>query len=172
MLQLPSENRALFHRAVERAATIDSIAPKLDAIYATLAREIDVQKPRCDQSGRCCRFEEYGHRLFVTTLELARFLAQLKPDQPKRQPWDELGCPYQTEGLCSVHTIRPFGCRIYFCDSASTVWQHEAYERLHRSIRDLHVELGVDYFYVEWRNALDVMGLLPTPSNVRLRVLR
>lgn len=172
MLQLPSENRQRFRTEVERAAGMESVAGRLDAVYAQLSTEIAIQRPRCDQSGRCCRFEAFGHRLFVTTLELARFIASMRPDQPTRSPWDGLGCPYQIDGLCSVHAIRPFGCRIYFCDPKSTEWQHDAYERLHRSIRDLHDELGVEYFYVEWRDALDAIGRLPAATNDRLRVLR
>ncbi|HZZ44771.1 MAG TPA: hypothetical protein VFE58_17675, partial [Tepidisphaeraceae bacterium] len=68
-------------------------------------------------------------------------------------------CPFQEGGLCSVHGIRPFGCRVFFCDETSTEWQREQYEELHGELKKLHEELGVAYFYVEWRAALAVLGL-------------
>ena len=71
--------------------------------------------------------------------------------------WDGTGCPFQVAKLCGVHEIRPFGCRIYFCDATSTVWQQEAYEAFHGQLKRLHESLGVPYFYVEWRSALAVV---------------
>lgn len=75
-------------------------------------------------------------------------------------------CPYQVDGLCSVHEIRPFGCRVFFCDpsvgsveSGGDGWMEAAYERYHGRIKALHEELGVPYMYVEWRAALAESGL-------------
>jgi len=73
--------------------------------------------------------------------------------------WNGTGCPYQISGLCDVHPIRPFGCRIFFCDSTSTDWQHEQYERFHAELKALHETLGVPYFYLEWREALAALSL-------------
>jgi Fe-S-cluster containining protein len=109
-------------------------------------------------SGRCCRFEEYGHRLYVTTLELAAFVAEL-PDAAGTKDWDGTGCPFQVNKLCSVHAIRPFGCRVFFCDATATQWQNERYERFHADLKRLHEELDVPYLYVEWRAALVALGL-------------
>jgi Fe-S-cluster containining protein len=78
--------------------------------------------------------------------------------------WDGRGCPFQVGKLCGVHAVRPFGCRVFFCDPSSTRWLQEAYERFHERLKRLHDELGVAYFYVEWRQALAaVMGIVPTP---------
>ena len=73
--------------------------------------------------------------------------------------WDGLGCPYQLNGLCAAHEARPFGCRVYFCDPASTDWQHDQYERFHAAIRELHERFGVPYWYAEWRDALNAVGM-------------
>jgi Fe-S-cluster containining protein len=83
-------------------------------------------------------------------------------DQANVTPVVKPGCPFQVDGLCGVHGIRPFGCRIFFCDETSTAWQHEMYERLHGRLRALHDELQVPYFYVEWRFALRAIMLLTT----------
>jgi Fe-S-cluster containining protein len=148
--------------AVTEAAGRPEVATAVDAVYRSVQGEIDERRPRCDISGRCCRFEEYGHRLYVTTLELASFVRQHAggPDAP----WDGTGCPFQRAKLCTVHTIRPFGCRMFFCDATSTEWQNDAYERFHARLKQLHAELNVPYFYVEWRTALQTLGLAKHPS--------
>ena len=127
-------------------------------LYAAIQAEIDRRRPLCVISGRCCRFEEFGHRLYVTTLELARFVHGLNP-LPRRQDWDGTGCPFQRAKLCTVHSIRPFGCRMFFCDATSTEWQNAAYERFHAELKQLHERLNIPYFYVEWRQALRELQL-------------
>ena len=139
--------------AVMQAARNPEIRAAVARVYADLQREIDARKPLCTASGRCCRFEEFGHRLYVTTIELAAFSADLPGDRAAR-PGNPGGCPFQFAGLCSVHTIRPFGCRVFFCDSTSDDWQHEQYERFHAELKQLHEQFAVPYQYVEWREAL------------------
>jgi Fe-S-cluster containining protein len=141
--------------AVLEAAARPDVQDAVLRVYGQLQREIDLRRPVCNASGRCCRFEAFGHRLYVTTLELAAFVRGLRPVP---RPWDGTGCPYQVEGLCSVHPIRPFGCRIFFCDAGSEQWQHERYERFHRELKRLHETLAVPYLYVEWRQALAALG--------------
>ena len=95
----------------------------------------------------------------VTTIELAAFVYELETRPRGPSSWDGTGCPFQVSGLCGVHAIRPFGCRIFFCDATSTQWQHEQYERFHAELKKLHQSLDVPYFYVEWRQALEALAL-------------
>lgn len=141
--------------AVDAAAGRPEVVAAVEAVYADLAKDVAERRPVCVVSGRCCRFEEYGHRLYVTTIELAAFAAGL--DRKPVEAWDGTGCPYQFAKLCGVHAIRPFGCRVYFCDATARQWQEEAYERYHARLKRLHDEMGVPYFYVEWRGALRVI---------------
>ena len=147
-------------QAVRAAASRPEVRAAVERIYTDLAAQVAERRPVCVVSGRCCRFEEYGHRLFVTTAELAAFVhgfeSTTRPpalDEAIRT-WDGTGCPFQVAKLCGVHAIRPFGCRIFFCDATATQWQNDAYEAFHARLKRLHEELGVDYFYVEWRQAL------------------
>jgi Fe-S-cluster containining protein len=160
-VDLPAEFRATVLAAAGRAEVRDGVR----AVYEELAGEVERRRPVCVVSGRCCRFEEYGHRLYVTTLELAAFVhgfgeggfsAALRQSMDS---WSGAGCPFQVGKLCGVHAIRPFGCRIFFCDPTSTQWQQEAYEAFHARLKRLHEELGVPYYYVEWRTALRSLGL-------------
>lgn len=140
------------NQAVWQASRRRDVRDAIDQLYRSVQDEIDRRQPICVISGRCCRFEEFGHRLYVTTLELARFVSDLsvEPDSS----WDGTGCPFQRNRLCTVHPIRPFGCRMFFCDATSTDWQNATYARFHADLKRLHDDLGVPYFYVEWRNGL------------------
>jgi Fe-S-cluster containining protein len=148
------------NQAVRAAGARPKVLAAIRELYADVQAEIDRRRPVCVISGRCCRFEEFGHRLFVTTVELAAFvqdLGALRRDD--RAAWDGTGCPFQSGKLCVVHAIRPFGCRVFFCDATSTDWQNRTYEHFHARLKRLHEELGVPYFYVEWRQALRALGL-------------
>lgn len=160
MFKLPDEDREAFAGAVVAAAGRPEMVAAVRAVYAEFEAERAGRSPRCDQSGKCCRFEAYGHRLFVTTVEAAAFKAILDAEPvPSVADWDGTGCVYQVDGLCSAHAARPFGCRVYFCDPTSTQWQHDQYERFHAAIRELHERFGVPYWYAEWRDALSAVGL-------------
>src|SRR5215213_941730 len=117
MLHLTDEQMSDLARAVSDALPRDDLPHAIADIYQRVQTEIDQRKPVCSISGRCCRFEEYGHRLFATTIELAVFVRQQGESHGTddlRADWNGLGCPFQVKGLCGVHAIRPFGCRIYF----------------------------------------------------------
>lgn len=123
-------------------------------IYQEVQAAIDQRKPVCQVSGRCCRFAEFGHRLYVSTLELALFLRQLERPLPPPAQAPPGVCPFQSGRLCTVHEIRPFGCRMFFCDPSASQWQMQHYERFHNDLKALHEAHGVPYRYVEWLTAL------------------
>lgn len=143
------------------AAADPRVDGTLRAIDAEVAESTRAAKPLCVASGRCCRFEQFGHRLFVTGLEAAWVLRRLRSDLDRSLTGSELAaamasgtCPFLRDGLCSVHTIRPFACRTFFCDPRATAWQAELHERMHARVRSLHDEVGVAYRYGEWRAML------------------
>lgn len=149
-----------------------------DAV-AALLREADAdiaaRRPVCRSSGRCCKFEQYGHSLFVTQAELIHFDHTIKSNLQRStftlqhsvslpqffaQPKQE-GCPYQIDGLCTARDARPLGCRIYFCDENAQHWQNSVYEKYHTRLAALHAAFGIPYQYMEWRAAL---ATLVTPA--------
>jgi hypothetical protein len=93
----------------------DIVRQKVLALYAKVDAAVAAAGPRCDASGRCCRFTEYGHTLFVSHFE-AEILFETAP--PYSVPASVDSCPFQIEGLCTARESRPLGCRIYFCDPA------------------------------------------------------
>src|SRR5579875_59095 len=63
---------------VWKAADRPEIAAAVGELYERVQREIELQKPRCEFSGRCCNFEAYGHRMYITAIELAVFAGRVR----------------------------------------------------------------------------------------------
>ncbi len=82
-------------------------------LYADVDRDVAAAGPVCVASGRCCRFKEWGHTLFLSSLE-AEVLLEAAP--PYDQPVTADFCPFQKDKLCTAREPRPLGCRVYFCD--------------------------------------------------------
>jgi Fe-S-cluster containining protein len=137
----------------------DEVARELEAIYACAAREIESRGPACWASGRCCNFERVGHRLYVTGLEAAYAITRSAHPVTRGQidaARARGGCPFQEQNLCGIHTIKPLGCRVYFCDRTAQSWQHDLSERLLADIRALHEANAIEYRYAEWRAMLEM----------------
>ncbi len=133
----------------------------LRAIYDELQREITERKPVCEMSGSCCRFNTYDHLLYVTGLEIAWMVRQLDGPARRRLALADLpgmdGCPFQVDRLCSVHALRPLGCRVYFCDPTAQIWHVHQYETMLKRLRALHERLDLPYLYIEYREILDAV---------------
>ncbi len=151
--------------AIRRAARREDVRKAMEAFYAELDAAIAAYQPVCRRRGACCRFDEYGHNLFVTTLEAAYFLAFVTPPPSgtllgaSAEGVARSGCPCQVEGRCGARDVRPMGCRIFFCDPQSQYWQGPLTEDSLRVLRALHERFAVPYRYVEWRNLLASLGL-------------
>jgi hypothetical protein len=114
-------------------------------VYAAVDAAVAVAAPRCDASGRCCRFAEYGHTLFLSHFE-AEVLLEAAPSYSK--PVTRDGCPFQVDNLCTARQERPLGCRIYFCDAAYQETGHRITEEAVAKLKQL-----ADEFDAGWRYA-------------------
>lgn len=173
MSSLSAEDLAAARSLIAVARSPGGAREALEGVYREAAEEIRSRGPTCWTSGKCCNFEAYGHRLYVTGLEAACTLArhaersalslQQLGDAPVLTPQtlgaarQRGGCPFQVGTRCGVHLIKPLACRVYFCDQTAQAWQHEAAERLHASVRAVHDAHGVAYIYAEWRAMLELM---------------
>lgn len=147
----------IWHEASGR----DEIDAAIRGLYADIDQAVAERRPVCNASGRCCRFEEYGHRLYVTGLEIAWFLRQLADDGGQngndfrlQQAASSPSCPYQINGLCSTHTIRPLGCRVFFCEQGTEAWQQDRTEHFLNALKQVHTQHELPYAYMEWRVGL------------------
>ena len=171
---------------IQKAATNPALLAELDAFFAQLDQRIADHQPVCRNRGACCKFGAFGHKLYVTTLELAYFRArhadrlQERDLRPKQEDQRAAGfslrglaisknaaaanqsCPYQQNGLCTTREGRPLGCRVFFCESADEGWQSELTEWALGRLREMHERFDVPYVYSEWLAAL--AGLSATMS--------
>jgi hypothetical protein len=114
------------------------------ALYAEVDAAVAAAGPRCEASGRCCRFKEYGHTLFISHLE-AEVLLEAAP--PYETPVSSDFCPFQKENLCTAREPRPLGCRVYFCDPAYQATGNQITETYLRRLKQLADELGLGWRY-------------------------
>lgn len=114
----------------------------LRAIYDRAAAEIAARSGLvCELSGRCCRFREAGHDLFLTALEYEE-MARHGGAPPGRA---DGACPWLKDGLCANRDGRALACRTYYCSDETEA--AVVTELGHRRIRDLHERYGIAYIY-------------------------
>lgn len=144
---------------------ISTIRERLQALYQDLDVEINQDGPRCQLSGRCCRFEEYGHTLFLSAPEAAVLLADAPPTV---RPLDEgATCPWQDDrGHCQAREARPLGCRVYFCDPEYESRGEDLSENYLLRLKKLTEAEGWPWAYAplhHYLRAAREVGMLPDP---------
>lgn len=92
---------------------VNELQDRLLDIYESLDREIAAAAPVCKASGRCCRFAEYDHTLFLSRAEADLLTSE---GLPEGSSINAETCPFQIEQLCMARERRPLGCRVYYCD--------------------------------------------------------
>ena len=193
----PDEQDRAQWRTWSQAVTQQGVDEALRDGWRDVAQQITERAPTCWTSGKCCNFQAYGHRLYVTGLEVAWVLAQLRgatssndaatssPQSSATQqrvvslpmsgsmasaggaapslpppPTDpdtidlQASCVFQVAKLCSIHAVRPLGCRVFFCQQGTEQWQQDLYEHAMNRLRALHETHALPYRYMEWRAAL------------------
>ena len=137
----PSSDDTSLPDAVRCAEQRPDALAALAVLYDQLDAELAETNAQCLGGGTCCRFDIAGHRLFVTTLELAMLL-----QGPPPHPAAPLRCPYQRGPKCLARGFRALGCRTYFCRSPELT---DLYESYHQAIAQLHEHHAIPYLYVE-----------------------
>jgi Fe-S-cluster containining protein len=147
------------------------------AIFAEADAAVAAAGPRCDASGRCCRFKEYGHTLFLSNLEAEELLNSAPP---YAKPVAADSCPFQVNNLCTAREPRPLGCRVYFCDPTYQDTGNAISEKYLRRLKELAVEHGIGWHYAplhhflnegEPRGRVPNTELAPAPARLSLEVL-
>jgi hypothetical protein len=137
-------------RAIAAARQNPALLADAQEILLAAQADIDARNPHCRACGACCDFRTAGHRLYVTTAELA-LLAQ---DPPSRV--EPLRCPYLQGHDCTARARRSLGCRVYFCQAASQSPPEDLYEIHHQAFKALHEHFDLPYFYVELTAGLTI----------------
>lgn len=138
----------------------------VDAVYADVARIVESHRGTCQACGRCCRFGEFGHALFLTSPELVHLMTHLA--DPAGGLADSFAamvraaadclpaefCPLQQAGQCTIRPIRPLGCRLFFCSPDNLEWGRTAYEPMQQRMKQTCQSRSLPYGYVEWTVAI------------------
>jgi hypothetical protein len=130
----------------------DAVRNAVLAVYAEVNAAVQAASPRCDASGRCCRFTEYGHTLFISQFE-AEILLERAPHY--EQPVSRDGCPFQVNGLCTTRETRPLGCRIYFCDPSYETRMSEITEDAIAQLKRIADTHGTGWHYAPLHHFLN-----------------
>lgn len=141
--------------ALREAAGRPEVVAAMRSFYAEADRRIAEHSPVCWNKGDCCRFGQFGHRLYVTALEVVYYLATAEGAESPEVTQD--ACPHAQGGKCQARSRRPFGCRVFYCDGAAQHWQGPLTEEMLQDLRRMHEELDVPYFYADWLVVLDAL---------------
>jgi len=100
----------------------------------------------CDACGKCCDFEAFGHKLYVTTLELMYLAANLPAEDIRAMNGGV--CPYNSGGKCSIYDYRFSGCRIFNC-KGDIEFQGRLSEAAVGKFKAICEEFDIPYSYKE-----------------------
>lgn len=132
--------------AANDAPDLERLRARLRVLYTELDADVASHAPVCLLSGRCCRFSEYGHTLFLSEPEAALLLADAPP--PSRPLDDGTNCPWQDQqGRCTAREARPLGCRVYFCEDRYQEHAHALSETYIGRLRRLAETLDLPWNY-------------------------
>ncbi len=133
----------------------DELRRRVLELYAEVDAAVAAAGPVCVASGRCCRFKEYGHTLFVSNLEADVLLAAAPPyDRPASADF----CPFQQGNLCTAREPRPLGCRVYYCDPAYQETGSRISEEYLRRLKRLADEYDAGWSYAPLHDFLNDAG--------------
>lgn len=137
-------------------------------LYQEVDRAVAEAGPVCVASGRCCRFKEWGHVLFLSNLEADVLLDGAPAYDPAAVTPDF--CPFQKENLCTAREHRPLGCRVYYCDPNYQDRAAEITEEYLKKLKELAERDGLAWRYAPLhhflRNPEEARVDEPAPSQV------
>lgn len=111
-----------------------------------LFRELDAELAShgwsCRGCGACCRFAEFGHSLFISSLEADRLFGDDVPDDAQ-----EHVCVFLVDGHCSRRDRRSLGCRTFYCTESGKGEIESITERYVKRVKELHERSGIPWTY-------------------------
>ncbi len=137
----------------------EHIIDEVEKIYNWIDRQIKAnvtENDRCDGCGKCCDFEKFGHKLYITSPELIYFKMRIGANNLKTMPTGI--CPYQVDNKCTVHAHRFAGCRIFFC-KADEDFQSKLSEEAILKFKKICKDRDIPYEYTELARSLNSLAL-------------
>jgi Fe-S-cluster containining protein len=129
------------------------IIEAVSAVYRWLDERAARMGQSCKACGKCCDFERFGHRLYVTTPELLYFQ---NFGGPEIKEMTTGVCPYRIDGKCSVYPHRFSGCRIFQCRGDENK-QNALSEQTIRRLKQMCSSHSIPYRYVSLWVGLEIL---------------
>jgi Fe-S-cluster containining protein len=120
-----------------------TVREKVLAIYDWADAKVVAAGPKCEASGRCCRFSEYGHTLYLSEIEAEVLLETA----PAYDAVSAASCPFLVNNLCVAREERPLGCRVYFCDPSFKNCMQDIMEAGIGHLKRITQEAGTQWRY-------------------------
>ncbi len=127
------------------------IADAVGRIYRGIDEQIGAESNPCRACGKCCDFDAYGHRLYVTGPEMIYFIAKVD-SEIKAMPAGI--CPYNIEDKCTVYRHRFAGCRI-FCCKGDDSFRSRLTEAAINDFKAICEDFDIPYSYTDLPAALN-----------------
>lgn len=127
-----------------------AIVASVQQVYNWIDHQIANNTTTCDACGKCCNFQAYDHRLYVTSPEMIHFTANV---QTVKKMLSGI-CPYLHEGKCTIHPFRFAGCRIFLCQADHEL-QSTLSEQVLEKFKDICEKFNIDYLYTDLKTALN-----------------
>ncbi|PKL47368.1 MAG: hypothetical protein CVV39_05795 [Planctomycetes bacterium HGW-Planctomycetes-1] len=147
------------------SSTALKICKQVSQIYDWLDSQIKSMNVECQTCGKCCNFDAFGHKLFITTPELLYFKKNIviSSEVPINRDGAEKSiqkniCPYLKDGKCAARNFRFAGCRIFFC-KADSEKINKLSEQAIEKFKTLCDEYNFPYRYVNLATALNKFDL-------------
>jgi len=159
---------------------------KVAEVYDWLNSQIKDHKDpagECCACGKCCDFDGFDHKLFVTSPELIYFVANLdivltaetaeSAEENKIKKNDNIKnlcvlcelsgkmkmsrCPYNVDGKCGIYEIRFSGCRIFTCKGDAD-FQGRLSEIVSKKFKAICEQFQIPYRYTDLATALNELA--------------
>ena len=126
-----------------------AIAASVQEVYNWIDAEVANNTAACDACGKCCNFDAYDHRLYVTSPEMIHFVSNVGTVKPMQNSI----CSYLQEGKCTVQPFRFAGCRIFLCNGDSDL-QSTLSEQALQKFKNICEKFDIEYKYTDLKTAL------------------
>jgi len=132
--------------------TKNEIIMAVDEIYGWIDSKIKGHSANCNVCGKCCDFDSFDHKLFITTPELLYFT-----EKRDKEPFKTMQggiCPYNINQKCSVYCYRFAGCRIFSCKGDED-FQSQLTESVIQKFKAICENSDISYNYTDLATALN-----------------
>jgi Fe-S-cluster containining protein len=126
----------------------EKLFKNLKDIYDQLEQDLNGMDQPCTQCGLCCNFAEFGHKLYICSLEFAYVSKHLECDKVENFQT----CPYMKEKLCSARSYRMLGCRTFFRlhQDKDSIQAQDLYEKYLSQIKELYKTNKIPWEYKDF----------------------